>query len=222
VAKKEIKEIVKQDVKAQILQAAEEEFLSVGYDGARTTNIAKRAGVTHAMLHYYFQSKMSLFERVFQQKAGTFFGSFVDIMEKPLPFIEKVPLFIDAHWQILQANPDIPMFIIGAARKNPDLLKNSILQDLETNPFRKFFKLFEKDMRQAVRQQIIKPMAPIELLLMIFSLNIFPVFAQPVLLAAGVMSEKHYRKMMKQRSRHVTEMVMSFIIETKNHPCHSH
>jgi AcrR family transcriptional regulator len=217
-AKKEVKETVKQDVKAQILQAAEEEFLSVGYAGARTTNIAKRAGVTHAMLHYYFQSKMNLFEMVFQQKAGMFFGSFVAIMEKPLPFIERIPLFIEAHWKILQANPSIPMFILSEARKNPDLLKASILQDAEANPFRKFYKSFEKEMRKAIRQQIIKPLEPIEVLLMIFSLNIFPVLAQPVLLASGILSEKYYRKMMKQRSQRVTAFVMNAILETKNHP----
>lgn len=209
--KKEAKKETKPDVKAQILQAAEQEFLAVGYAGARTTSIAKKAGVTHAMLHYYFQSKNTLFEMVFRQKAGTFFGSFVGIMEKPLPFAEKISQFIDAHWQILKANPAIPMFIISEARKNPDLLKASILQNVADNPFRKFFKLFEKEIRKAVRQQIIKPIEPIEVLLMIFSLNIFPVFAQPVLLAAGIVSEKRYRKMTGQRSRRVTEIVMNAI-----------
>ena len=35
-----------------ILQAAEEEFFAKGFGGARTTAIAEKAGVTHAMLHY--------------------------------------------------------------------------------------------------------------------------------------------------------------------------
>ena len=47
-----------------ILEAAEEEFLLKGFDGARTTAIAERAGVTHAMLHYYFRTKEQLFERI--------------------------------------------------------------------------------------------------------------------------------------------------------------
>lgn len=40
-----------------ILEAAEEEFLTKGYDGARTTSIARKAGVSHAMLHYYYRTK---------------------------------------------------------------------------------------------------------------------------------------------------------------------
>lgn len=40
-----------------ILKAAEKEFLKKGFSGSKTTEIAKEAGVTHAMLHYYFRTK---------------------------------------------------------------------------------------------------------------------------------------------------------------------
>ncbi|MDE6695880.1 MAG: TetR/AcrR family transcriptional regulator, partial [Muribaculaceae bacterium] len=39
-----------QDTEQLILKAAEKEFLSKGFAGARTTSIAEAAGVTHAML----------------------------------------------------------------------------------------------------------------------------------------------------------------------------
>ena len=54
----------KQSKEQQILAAAEQEFLTRGYDGARTTSIAQAAGVTHAMLHYYFRTKEQLFKRI--------------------------------------------------------------------------------------------------------------------------------------------------------------
>ena len=53
---------------AAILKAAEEEFLTKGYAGARTTEIAKVAGVSHTMLHYYFRTKENLFNCVYEQK----------------------------------------------------------------------------------------------------------------------------------------------------------
>ena len=62
------KETVKTDTESRILQAAEEEFLLKGLEGARTTAIAERAGVTHAMLHYYFRTKNMLFERIIEEK----------------------------------------------------------------------------------------------------------------------------------------------------------
>lgn len=47
-----------------ILLSAEKEFLEKGYSGAKTTAIADAAGVTHAMLHYYFRTKDKLFEKM--------------------------------------------------------------------------------------------------------------------------------------------------------------
>ncbi|MDE5559751.1 MAG: TetR/AcrR family transcriptional regulator, partial [Bacteroidales bacterium] len=38
----------KQTKEQAILLAAEQEFMTKGYDGARTTSIAEAAGVTHA------------------------------------------------------------------------------------------------------------------------------------------------------------------------------
>ena len=59
-----------QDTETRILEAAEKEFFEKGYAGARTTSIAEAAGVTHAMLHYYFRTKDNLFERIVSQYAG--------------------------------------------------------------------------------------------------------------------------------------------------------
>lgn len=53
--------------KAQILDAAEEEFAQNGLAGARTEAIASRTGVTKAMLYYYFESKEGLYEAVLER-----------------------------------------------------------------------------------------------------------------------------------------------------------
>jgi TetR/AcrR family transcriptional regulator len=43
--------------KAQIIDAAEEEFAKHGLNGARTEAIAKGAGITTAMIYYYFRAR---------------------------------------------------------------------------------------------------------------------------------------------------------------------
>ncbi|MGB8221241.1 MAG: TetR/AcrR family transcriptional regulator [Polyangiales bacterium] len=50
--------------RAAILDAAEDEFADRGFDGTRMVAIAARAGVTHGLLHYYFDSKDHLYEQV--------------------------------------------------------------------------------------------------------------------------------------------------------------
>lgn len=51
----------------QILDAAEYEFSRHGLNGARLSAIANRAKVTTATLHYYFESKESLYKAALQR-----------------------------------------------------------------------------------------------------------------------------------------------------------
>lgn len=97
------KETVKTDTESRILQAAEEEFLLKGLEGARTTAIAERAGVTHAMLHYYFRTKNMLFERIIEEKmrnAGNIMQAVFVLGDMPL--MERVKRGVEQHFVSLQ------------------------------------------------------------------------------------------------------------------------
>ncbi|MEM8806509.1 MAG: TetR family transcriptional regulator [Cyanobacteria bacterium P01_G01_bin.38] len=61
--------------KAQILDAAEEEFARYGLAGARTEPIAANTGVTKAMIHYYFGTKEELYQAVLERYAATFLAA---------------------------------------------------------------------------------------------------------------------------------------------------
>ncbi|NLD63084.1 MAG: helix-turn-helix transcriptional regulator, partial [Bacteroidales bacterium] len=50
----------------RIFRAATQVFEEKGYSGARMQEIADRAGINKALLHYYFRSKDQLFMAVFQ------------------------------------------------------------------------------------------------------------------------------------------------------------
>ena len=58
----------KDNTEQAILQAAETEFLDKGFALAKTTEIAKQAGVTHAMLHYYYRTKENCSSGFFKRK----------------------------------------------------------------------------------------------------------------------------------------------------------
>ena len=53
----------------KILDAAKQVFMENGLDGARMQDIADKAGINKALLHYYFRSKDKLFERIFMEEA---------------------------------------------------------------------------------------------------------------------------------------------------------
>jgi TetR/AcrR family transcriptional regulator len=58
------KQAIRQGNEARILEAAEAVFATRGFSGATTAEIAKRAGVPKANLHYYFRTKRALYRAV--------------------------------------------------------------------------------------------------------------------------------------------------------------
>ena len=86
-----------------ILKAAEEEFLEKGFVLAKTTEIARRAGVTHAMLHYYYRTKENLFEQVFRQKVQLVAKSLDTAFDEQLPFAQQLETLIQVHFEFIQS-----------------------------------------------------------------------------------------------------------------------
>ncbi len=58
----------------QILDAAEYLFSQHGLHGVTLRDVAKRVGIHTTLVHYYFQDKQNLFEKVFARRAGTTSG----------------------------------------------------------------------------------------------------------------------------------------------------
>ncbi|MEL6381718.1 MAG: TetR/AcrR family transcriptional regulator [Cyanobacteria bacterium J06626_18] len=82
--------------KAQILDAAEEEFARYGLAGARTEPIAANTGVTKAMIHYYFGTKEELYQAVLRRHAASFLTSVEQFKSKDLAPDEALRKFIRA------------------------------------------------------------------------------------------------------------------------------
>ena len=55
---------IREDRENRILEKAEEVFAELGFVGATTGLIAKKAGVSKASLHYYFATKEILYRQI--------------------------------------------------------------------------------------------------------------------------------------------------------------
>jgi AcrR family transcriptional regulator len=162
-----------------ILEAAEKIFIEKGYNGAKTIDIAKAAGVNHAMLHYYFRTKENLFKQIFEQKAMLLLGFFSIAFEGDYPFFEKLKKGIETHFDFLTTNIDLPFFVL-----------REVIQDKKRRAFiiEKIFPMGEiilEKMNKAIDKEVkkgaIRPVKVYDLLLNIASLNVFAFVAAQVL-----------------------------------------
>ncbi len=91
--------------KAQIIDAAEKEFAKHGLNGARTEAIAKRAGITTAMIYYYFESKEGLYKAVLQRPAIEMYQMLQQLNLDQLPAEEALKKAVRAAIAYEAAHP---------------------------------------------------------------------------------------------------------------------
>lgn len=166
-----------------ILSAAKDEFLEKGFDGARTTSIARSAGVTHAMLHYYFKTKEQLFERIFQELIGELGQGILEVFtHNESPVKERITKALELHFEAIRQNPRLPLFMIMEITSRPERFE--IIKKVVITFAGSLLSAMQHDLDQASeRGEIVHIDAP-TLLLDMLSVNVFPFIAKPLFEAA--------------------------------------
>lgn len=173
-----MKNTEKQNKEQLILAAAEQEFLTKGYDGARTTSIAKAAGVTHAMLHYYFRTKEQLFERIVDEKFKLMSHATLAAFGDPkLPIVERIRSGVGLHFDFIADNPQLPLFVINEIISRPE--RYEVLHSRLRGIIGSLYAALQHDLNQAAERGEIVQMDVRMLLISIMSLNIFTFVAYP-------------------------------------------
>lgn len=178
-----------------ILEAAEQEFLTKGLDGARTTAIAEKAGVTHAMLHYYFRTKEQLFERIVSKNLSLLAQMMITVMGDPeMPFVERLRSGIASHFDFIAAHPQLPRFFLNEVFSRPE--HYHLLYEQITEISEKLFTTLQEDADKAAERGEIERVDVRMLFISLISLNVFPfivhAFIAPVSreLLGGLMSDR--------------------------------
>lgn len=168
------------DTEALILQAAEREFLEKGYSGAKTTAIAQAAGVTHAMLHYYFRTKDKLFEKIVADKMDKLKRVMFGVIGNPdLPLRERLKQGVEQHFDFIAENPHLPRFIFNELHEHPeriDQVKNSIATIAATA-----ISTLQNEIDLKAAKGECNQVDARMLMLDIASLNLFPFIAAPLI-----------------------------------------
>lgn len=80
----------KTDKKGSILEAAEQLFIELGYEGTSTRQIAKASGANMSMINYYFGSKEGVFMEIMNRRILDFNQQLRSISETKLSGMEKL------------------------------------------------------------------------------------------------------------------------------------
>ncbi len=186
----------------RLLAIASDLFYRKGLSGARMQEIADRAGINKAMLHYYFKSKEQLFETVFQQALAVFLDGIAQVLNGELPLPQKIEQYVGYTVDALARDPAVAAFIVHELHQRPERLAAQFgdgrLIDLST---------FRQQLA-AARPLPLAPNAAEHFFANMVALCVYPVLAQPLLRPLLHKSKPEYRRFLQERKALVTQLLL--------------
>ncbi len=199
-------EHTKDNTEEKIIDAATAVFVQKGMDGARMQEIADKAGINKALLHYYFRSKEKLFDAIFNRLIGVAFPRIGSVLQSDLPVLKKVEEAIDAYLDLLLKYPFLPAFILKELNRDAAMFFTIIERSgFSIEPIRRM-------LREAMDRGELRPMKPEHLIVNVIGLCVFPFAACPMIahVAFGD-DQQQMQKFFQERKAEVKSFVLKAI-----------
>jgi AcrR family transcriptional regulator len=196
-----------QNTEQNILNAAEKVFLEKGFDRATTTEIARLAGVTHAMLHYYYRTKENLFDKIFSIKVEELVNSLLFIISQDMPLKEKIKHGVETHFDFIAQNPKLPLFIM-----NEFLLHNRQVKTFQPSILmivNQLYTSFDRDIKRELELGTIRPITAENLLYNIIALNVCAFIAQSAITELFNWNNEDYKQFIEERKKENVETILN-------------
>ena len=162
-----------------ILQSAMQVFIEKGRHGARMQEIADRAGINKALLHYYYRSKNNLYATVIEETFGKNISQVMKILDKDLPVKEIIRSFIRDYIEILRKNPRLPLFILRELSEGGEIVfsvLHRLIQREDIIPQKAL-----QILQQAIVKEEIVALDPRQLIITIIGSCLFFFISEPLL-----------------------------------------
>lgn len=196
----------------KIFDAAATVFEEKGMDGARMQDIADRAGINKALLHYYYRSKDHLFDAVFQKLAGKVFAKFAPVFNENLTLEEKIRFFYKEHISFMEKNPRLPAFILNEINRNPARIKK-ILKNVD---FNKLWKMLEDQHKEELEKYNITRESIPQIMTTIASISVFPFAARGIIETIFENIGIDFDNYIEERKEFAADFVISALKSRKN------
>lgn len=167
------------ETETKIVQAATEIFLEKGKDGARMQEIADKANINKAMLHYYFRSKDKLYETVFKEKVFKFLDELFTSVPETDDIKTVLKQFTANYIDLISTHPELVRFILWEIRQGGQYMGEALKNISDKHGFAKF--PFLDKVQNAIQSGAIRPLDPMHLIISVIGICVYPFIAQPLL-----------------------------------------
>lgn len=200
--------MMKKDLSTEqkIKDAARKVFMTKGFSGCTTREIAKSVGINVALLNYYFRSKGKLFELILEAALSDFIEAMVEVFSMDLSLEDKIRMLIDKEFEFLRKHPELPLFIHAGLNQESDnnFDQSNFLGRLhQTGIFEQCEKAQEEGKMRKVNM--------INVTLLFMSNCHFPVMSKKLVCGIYQMKDQEYEERLNEHQEIVKEMLINYL-----------
>lgn len=181
-----------------IKETAKNLFFVKGKFDATTQEIADEAGVNRTLINYYFRSRDNLMQIVFNEAQKVEQEKSKIIQNSSLPFKEKMSQFIEGSLATSLQYPYLETYIVSQINKG-----NCHQKDIEEDDLKKMYEDIETEMALGN----IERMKPIQFILNMVSLLVFPSAVRPLFMENLMISDEEFDKIISERKEIILNML---------------
>ena len=182
-----------------ILKEARAIFYRKGLAGARMQEIADKADINKAMLHYYFKTKEQLFNRVFEQAFTVFAEQIAEVLNSETVLEKKIADYVNHTVDALAQNPGIPVFVLNELTLNPERI---------TDLFAGKNKINIMHFKDQVNSQTHGKTDADALFMDMAALCVYPFVVAPVFKKMLQKSDQQYSVLLQERKAHIINEIL--------------
>ncbi|KFF12360.1 TetR/AcrR family transcriptional regulator [Chryseobacterium soli] len=181
-----------------IKETAKNLFFVKGKFDATTQEIADAAGVNRTLINYYFRSRDNLIQIIFDEAQRVEQEKSKIIQNADLPFKVKISKFIEGSLSTSLQYPYLETYIVSQINKG-----NCHQREIEEDVLETLYKDIEKEMELGN----IDKMAPVQFILNMVSLLVFPSAIRPLFMENLMISDEEYDKIISERKEIILNML---------------
>ncbi len=195
---KNVKSSKKDQTQELIKETAKKLFFVKGKFDATTQEIADEVGVNRTLINYYFRSRDKLIQIIFDEAQKVEQEKSKIIQNSDLPFKEKISKFIESSLSTSLQYPYLETYIVSQINKGT-CHHREIEEDI-------LDKLYE-DIKEEMELGNIEKMAPVQFILNMVSLLVFPSAIRPLFMENLLINDEQYDKIISERKEIIINML---------------
>ena len=200
--------IESEGMEQRIREVAQQLFFEQGFAATSTTQIAREAGCTQALVHYYYRTKEKLFRQIFLEQVE----AALDVVGRSLSqndnFEDFITNGISMYFDTLMSNPRLPFFVLEELVTNKD--RRAYLRDNFINKpaYAMLYMQFEARVKQEQQAGRLAEVEPFDILMTVASMTVFTFIAIPMYQDLLDRTDEQVKDFVLHRKAEVTRLVL--------------